>query len=552
MASLPLPLLLLISPFVLAAAVLAWTYLYTNLRYRLSLRHYTSAFASTKPQPPPHIPYTVPFLGSALQFLTRRPGEYWPHLFKTHPRSTGACTILLGGQTTHLLFSPSAILALFKARGPTRDGFNQDILEKCMGIKRREALRYYALKEGADDTGLTPLQQQERINDQYLLKTSAVDEMTSKFTEVLRAELETELTGGDDEIKEVGLYAWLQEHMFKASTTAFMGSRILEIYPELREEFFDFDRVMLSLLMGIPKFIIPDAHEVRTKVLDGMERFHLKIDEERKGKVVDPDGDINWEPTFGSRANRARQVYYERRGLETRTRAGLDLGMLFGLSSNAIPASGWMLMHILDPNGDKTLLGRVMDELVTARSQDGSVDIATLCALPLLHSIFHETLRLYVDVFVTRQLKDDIVVPLDDGKRRLLLKKSGVVIAPSWLGSRDETRWLDPPPDVFYAERFMRVDQDTGRQAFTTSGTAGKFFPFGGGKTICPGRVFAKQEVLGSVAMVLLSFDFEFVEFLNEQGKSTERFPGLREGYSGSGVIAMDGDMSVRMRRRKR
>jgi len=273
--------------------------------------------------------------------------------------------------------------------------------------------------------------------------------------------------------------------------------------------------------------------------------------EECGNEAVDPDGDVEWEPVFGSRANRARQKYYTARGLNIRARAGMDLGFLFGLSSNAIPAAGWMLMHTLNPNGDRSLLGRVVEELRSAERADGSLDIPTLVNLPLLQSVFNEVLRLYVDVLVTRELKRDLTLPLDrDRERQTVLPKGGIVMAPSWLGHRDEALWVDPPFNQFYAERFLDTDPETGKQCFTTNGTNGKFFPFGGGKTICPGRVFAKQEVLASVATVLLSFDIENLGFVDEQGKSTETFPGLRKAYAGSGIMAMDGDMRVKIKRR--
>ncbi|KAI7124653.1 hypothetical protein KC343_g17159, partial [Hortaea werneckii] len=82
-------------------------------------------------------------------------------------------------------------------------------------------------------------------------------------------------------------------------------------------------------------------------------------------------------------------------------------------------------------------------------------------------------------------------------------------------------------------------------------GTNGKFFPFGGGKTICPGRVFAKQEAVGALAMVLLKLDFEVVGFLDEKGNPTQEFPGFAKAFAGSGALAPGGDLRVRIRARR-
>ena len=425
--------------------------------------------------------------------------------------------------------------------------------EKGLGIDHSEAIKYHGVSEGPDHTGTTPAQQQERMHHNYLLEKKSVNELTAAFTRVLKDQLAEELKAieQDPAEKVESLNAWLQDRLFKASTTMFMGSRLLEMFPDLREAFFDFDRHMLTMFFGVPKLLSPTSYKVRERALGGLIKWQQQMQEECDGEPADPDGDIDWEPVYGCRANRARQRYYASRGLNLKTRAGMDLGFLFGLSSNAIPAAGWMLMHILNPQGDSTLLNRVMEELETAQRDDGSLDIPILIVLPLLQSLFQEVLRLYVDVLVTRELKEDLKLPIDDGRREISLSQNSIVMAPSWLGHRDETLWVDPPSDQFYAERFLTTDSDTGKPVFSTGGTAGKFFPFGGGRTICPGRVFAKQEVLASVAMVLLSFKIEFAGFVDEKGKPTQQFPGLRNSYSGSGIMAAGGDMRVVMKARK-
>ncbi|KAJ9649227.1 hypothetical protein H2199_000001 [Coniosporium tulheliwenetii] len=538
---------LALTPVLFATILIALTYLYTTLRYRLALPHHlstTNDAGKLSPQPPPHIPYALPFLGSALSFLNPVPGGYWKGLLAFHPHASGACTLLLGGKTTYVLFSPSAVTQLFKSRGTSRMVFNMQVMEKGFGMSKEGVRKYW----GFDDPENGAEHHQEKIWQDYLLKTEVVNELTGEFVGTLRHELEEELKDGG--AKEVGLYEWLRGHMFAASTATFFGRRILEMYPSLGEDFFAFDRQMLSMFFGIPKLFILKAYKSRKKVLDGMEEWHVKMMEECKNNPADPET-VKWEPVYGSRANRARQHFYGRRGFTMRGRASLDLGFLFGISSNAIPATGWMLMHILDPKADAMLYRDVMEELKSAVNKDGTLNIPELMSLPLLQSILHEVLRLYVDILITRELFEDLDLPIDDGKRRIALKKGGLVMAPSWLSHRDESLWVDPPCETFYARRFLKVDPETGKQIFSTGGTAGKFFPFGGGKSICPGRVFAKQEVLACLAMVLLGFEFEALGYVEESGRKRDKFPTLRHGYSGSGTVVMDGDVKVRMKRRQ-
>jgi cytochrome P450 len=554
LTTLPKPFVLIIAPIILVAFVLAGTWAYTTLQYRRALSVHLSN-RSDKPIPPPQIPYTIPFLGNALSFLAPKPGLFFTKLFQNHPRETGACTLLLGGQKTHIIFSPSAVQALFKAKGTTREIFNQNVVARSFALSKDDVAKQHGLdkngkKREFEKAEMDPLHLHEMINNEKLLRSDAVNELTTEFTRVMWDDVSKELPG-KGQSQEVGLYAFLRSLVFKASTVALMGEKMIEVYPELEKEFFEFDNIMLALFFGLPRFVIPESFRIRDRTIAGVLRWHNELAKEGKSTPTNPDGDIGWEPYYGSRMNRARQVYYETIGLSMKGRAGLDLGMMFGLLSNAIPTVGWIFMHLLDPNGDPTTLPRLVAEVETARKEDGTLDIPKLTSLPLLQSVFQEALRMYTDALVTRILLEDLALPLE-GRGSILVEKGSMVMAPTWLGHYDPEAWdrKSHPSDSFYAERFLTTNPKTGKQSFSMNGTLGKLFPFGGGKSICPGRVFAKQEVLAAVAIVLLNFDFEFLYFVNAEGKAGTQFPGFRDAYSGTGVMVMDGDVRVKMKRR--
>lgn len=542
------------SPYSLAWLVVAavvvvvlLTRLFTTIRFHLRTRR---AASPTVPQAPPPLPYTLPFFGLAFQWLAPRPGLFWHNVFARYPslHQSGACQLRLAHQKVNVLFSPTAVNHMFRA--PLhRYKFNNLLLTTALGASQDDAKRHASLEDKTKDpeTGMTNLEYQEQANVHYLLRPSAVNELTAEFVSRLG-----DLLAGEDESQEVRLYEWLRASMFRASTDAFMGTGMLDMIPDLERDFFEFDKGFLTMFYGVPRWMSSRAYDVRDSLLDRLEAWQ-KATRQTTWPPADPAGNVQWEPRWGSRANRARQLFYERVGMTFRGRASLDLGFLFAASSNVIPATGWMLLHLLDPKLDQSVLPRVMDELETARLPDGTLDIAVLVALPLMTSIYHEVLRLYIDVLVTRELDRDVTLPLGEGKnpRTTLLRKGGIVFAPSWLGHRNAESWATPAPaNAFCADRFLRADPDTGKAVFSTQGSLGKLFPFGGGKTICPGRVFAKQEVLGSVASVLLDFELEACGFVDDKGKPTDDFPGMREGFTGNGTVAMGGDMRVKMRRK--
>ena len=537
--------------------ILAAVRFFTTSRYHKDLTTFAALDGKTfEARPPPVIPYTFPFLAHSKAFLVPRPGEFWSKILRSHPRSIGACTVLLGGKGTHLLFSSVAVQSLFKSSATRRQGFKERVCEFGLGLDHEEVLKYYGTGEASENAGKAQIQKQERMLYEYLLEKTAVTELTTRFINVLAAEFSEYSDGeGMDNAnwKEVGrLNIWLRNRLFRASTSAFMGSRITELCPKLCDKFFEFDRHLWTLFFRRPKMFNSKAHRAREIVLHDLMQWQEQMQRECGGNPESPRSEVAWEPIYGSRANRARQQYYAARGITLRSRAGMDLGFLFALSSNAIPSAGWMLMHILDPRGNPSLYERVMTELKTTERIDGSVDVEVLIALPLLQSLFYEVLRLYVDVLVSRDLEEDLTLPLDDTGRQVFLGKSTTVMTPTWLSHRNDALWRDPPCNQFYAERFLVADPVTGKPKFSTTGTAGKLFPFGGGKTMCPGRIFTKQEVLASVAMVLLKYDIEVIGFVDEHGRDTAEFPGLRQTYSGSGVMATDADMKVKIRPRNR
>jgi cytochrome P450 len=137
---------------------------------------------------------------------------------------------------------------------------------------------------------------------------------------------------------------------------------------------------------------------------------------------------------------------------------------------------------------------------------------------------------------VARQLKMDVLIDCHRSK------KGDLVMAPSALDQHKPTSWKEngqPTAEVWYAERFLKYDQQAGKDVFSTvlrtSWTSGKFFPFGGGTHVCPGRVSAKQEILGALATFLTQFDVRGL------GKEPAACPQIKQQCAGNGTLNMDG-----------
>lgn len=66
---------------------------------------------------------------------------------------------------------------------------------------------------------------------------------------------------------------------------------------------------------------------------------------------------------------------------------------------------------------------------------------------------------------------------------------------------------------------------------------------------MCPGRFFAKQEILLTIAILVTKFDMEFVEWTNLDGSKSDRPPVDDERYFGTAAVPPDRDVKVRWKK---
>ena len=216
---------------------------------------------------------------------------------------------------------------------------------------------------------------------------------------------------------------------------------------------------------------------------------------------------------------------------------------------------------------DSSLLQRVRIETDDCRNKSQSkslrFDMTALCAKPFLQSLYAEALRLYVSTSIIRSP--------EDGNLHLeewTIPKGALVMIPSYVVHRDPTTWsatdLDQSRsiDTFWPERFLTHTKPLNPQpsdrfenkdknppqnlpaSFSIDNLSGCFMPYGGGHGICPGRHFAKYEIITALATFVTSFDIEILDNINK-GRVQPDLAGF-----GFGALKPKGRVPVRIRRR--
>ncbi len=152
-------------------------------------------------------------------------------------------------------------------------------------------------------------------------------------------------------------------------------------------------------------------------------------------------------------------------------------------------------------------------ELVTLTERDDgkSGRIACLQASqlekkPLVAAVYWETHRLFNEGFGNRRVMKDTTIKDPIGGREYPLVKGTDVQYSAGAPHRNKTLWGEDAEE-FKPERW--VDSTTPLHERQRRAT---IFPFGGGRTLCPGRSFAISESIGFVAVLSVVFEIEGIQ----------------------------------------
>ncbi|KAF5562993.1 cytochrome P450 monooxygenase 3A7 [Fusarium phyllophilum] len=443
----------------------------------------------------------------------------------------------LGNVHAYLIHGTRNVQQVFRcSKELTFEEFALRVAQKVKRLPAKDAALVAKDISGSSRLPLTETREEDRIwrkfheiYESHLIGANAVSALTELFIDTMIDELSTVGTQGP---VEIGIDEFMKHHMFRASTIALAGRKVFEIDPNFADVFWDYDEDFMSLLYGIPKFLCRKGSNARDKCLETVKGY---LDQGwqnldwRDCHKQNPD----WEPNFGSKLVREREVAMEKYGIGLDGRASFQMGLIWSINSNAIPMTSWIIIEILRR---PEIFKRIQEEAATVFDKNTKqVDIVALKKLPLLNSVYFECLRLRSSVFVVRKLRNSIEL---DG---YTLKEGNLVLAPSYLAHNAPEVWSSTthPPEEFWPERFIKKGN---------SGiSAGNYFPYGGGAAMCPGRNYAKQEILSAVVLFFAHFEIEPLQFVDRDGKTSDRGPEV--GNEARGVARVDRDLLVRLRR---
>lgn len=164
--------------------------------------------------------------------------------------------------------------------------------------------------------------------------------------------------------------------------------------------------------------------------------------------------------------------------------------------------------------------------------------------------MYAEVLRMRVHMLITRIPQyDDIKV------NNWIMPRGKMAVVSTTVAHMDTKNWNtgdheEHPTNKFWAERFLKHDaqpkDDCPREgpcpAYTTKDVEGSWFPYGGGPRMCPGRHFAKRDIIFTAAVIATQFDIDL-------GVDIRSLKMDMRGF-GLGTMAVQGAIPVKIKRR--
>ncbi|KAB2569107.1 5-beta-cholestane-3-alpha,7-alpha-diol 12-alpha-hydroxylase [Lasiodiplodia theobromae] len=489
---------------------------------------------------PPTVPTILPLLGNVLAFVWN-PVEFIEAIVNSEPGSgqQNPVHLRLGFRSVFLVQGAESIKQLWREKSiSSANGTFYYALRYLFGMSAKASRRYLL-----DDSGTAhkPQAQSKTADHNRIaygnhrlfaefLTGPGLRPLVSRFERGLARRVRG-LEVGDEWICMDNFLELFTLDFTNVALEAICGPVLLTLDPDFTRRFWEYSYGMASLSKQLPRLFAPRAYAVRDSLVESVRRWHEYARERFRPEDIAADGDAD--PYWGCRFFRRRQeVLLAVDDFDERAVAAEDFAAIWGFNHNVILAAFWAATEVFR---SPELLRRVRAEVAACASDASSVgfDVDRLVEQPLLQSIFAETLRLHVHIYNSRRT-GHAAVPLGDWS----IPPDSVILLSSSPAHMDPNAWNagrhgEHPLDSFWADRFLIYPGDPfsgpkkkeglcphkaaaathpGPPIFQLDASmAGSWIPFGGGALTCPGRHFAKRQMLLMCALLARDFDIEIL-----------------------------------------
>ncbi|EPY80287.1 cholesterol 7-alpha-monooxygenase-like protein [Camelus ferus] len=317
-----------------------------------------------------------------------------------------------------------------------------------------------------------------------------------------------------------GMYSFCYRVMFEAGYFTLFGRDLTgqdaqkALILNTLDNFKQFDKIFPALVAGFPIHVFKTGRHAREKLAEGLRLQKLR----RRDHISELVRFLNDMLSTRDDTEKAKSL----------------LAVLWASQANTIPATFWSLFQMIrNPEAMKAATEEInktlenADQKVSVEGNPIYLNQAQLDAMPVLDSIIKESLRLSSASLNIRTAKEGFTLHLQDGSYNI--RKDDIIALYPQLMHLDPE--IYPDPLTFKYDRYLDENGKT-KTAFYSNGLKLKYYymPFGSGATICPGRLFAVQEIKQFLILMLSYFELELVE-------SQVKCPPLDQSRAGLGIL---------------
>ncbi|KAJ6588899.1 cytochrome P450 [Mycena capillaripes] len=451
---------------------------------------FTRQLSSRKldPREPPLVTPAIPFIGHLLGMIIYG-GRYLKGIGIRQRQNTPIFTLPVLNSRIYIVTDPSLAAAVQRAsKVLSFTPIIPEVTERILGLDKAtvEIARKNLDPAPGEERGF--LSDIQEMVYTWLGPGDYLSALTTAAASELKTEVETYIVALRTrrvDAERVDLLLWVRHCVTVATAQYLYGPQnpIAE-NPALEKSFWDFDHGLGMLLMNIlPSLTARSAYTGRERLVAALADYLEAGTHKTASKIV-----------------QERVALALQHGWTLRATARSELSFLFAGIVNTTTSTFWIVLQLF---ADTELLRTVRDEIAAVFTNDDASDGVTLVIedlknkCPVLLAVYRECLRLNSDNNSVRVVKESTLLA-----DRWFLAEGAVVQIAGGVIHADAAIW-GPDVDAFHPGRFLGQQAgDKERQVHPAA-----FRAFGGGKTLCPGRHFAMNEILSFVALVVLQLD---------------------------------------------
>ncbi|KAI9327939.1 cytochrome P450 [Zopfochytrium polystomum] len=431
----------------------------------------------------PTVPSWIPFLGSALAFnkdpvgFLRRCRDRYGPVFRLH----------IAGKNMVFVVDQALFGAVLRTPALTFQPIKDAMVKSVMG-----APDAYFASLPADRAAY-----EHTVYVKYLLNgQGGLDNLLPAAVAELSRLIDALPTD-----QPLPLYSTLSKLIFVAGTRTLFGDAVDA--DAVYADFLEFDAGFPLLVAGAPAWLVTRSTAARTRL---RARLTAAARDPAFSAPAAAGGASDVVKALAARFHEVLRRTTDADGTDADPDAsnqggGLLLGFLWAANANSIPTAFWTAHGLL--RSPPAALAAVRAEIAQNLPAGTPWTRDALSACVLLDSAVDEALRLAATPMIVRTATDDCTLPVPVPSahgpaqtRHLRIARGEELFLYSGVTHRDPAVFA-PRPDEFVYDRFVGAP----------AALRNALVPFGGGKSMCPGRLLAKAQMKMAVALLLARAD---------------------------------------------